>query len=367
MTFWAVYRDLLGGMCRLTVTFESGIFVTMKNAGHPKTTDSNNSLKTRDISPRAGEMVKPNEIIGIAGIEGWSLVDRRTWNLLLVNAWGERLEDPTADFYISLRELRGLHDSNDRLRLSLRKLQQTLVSAKMPDGSTRTVQMLGGTDMDDDGRTDGVLKYDFHRKLVPLLRDSEVYARMEVKVLSAFTSKYALGLYEVLASKVNMRRQSEVVDVDTLRQWLGVEQGKLNRWPDLKRKALTPAVDEVNGLSPFSVEAEPIKRGRKVVQVRLSWAKKEPFSPSEQAAAREVNRTKVGRKARLSGSAEKIAPHLSPDQIQKGYDAVADICRIDKNAAYADWQSMVSSLPDTPRNPVGHFIEFCRKRAREVK
>ena len=351
----------------MTVTCESGTFVTMKNAGRPKSTDNVKALKTRDISPRAGEMVKPNEIIGIAGIEGWSLVDRRTWNLLLVNAWGERLEDPTADFYVGLRELRGLHDSNDRLKECLRKLQKTLVSAKMPDGSTRTVQMLGGTDMDDDERTDGVLKYDFHRKLVPLLRDSEVYARMEVKVLSAFTSKYALSLYEVLASKVNMRRQSEVVDVATLRQWLGVEQGKLGRWPDLKRKALTPAVDEVNGLSPFSVEAEPIKRGRKVVQVRLSWAKKEPFSPAEQAAAREVNRARVGRKARLSGTAEAVVPELSPDQIEKGYKAAAEICRIDKHAAYADWQGFVAALPRKPDNPVGHFIEFCRKRAREIR
>jgi hypothetical protein len=339
----------------------------MSNAPHPKTTDSPERLKTKDVSPRAGEMVKPREIIGIAGFEGWTLADRRTWNLLLVNAWGDRLEDPTADFYINLRELRGLHNGNDRVKPCLEKLQKTLVSAKMPDGTTRTVQMLGGTDMDDSGREDGVLKYDFHRKLVPLLRDSEVYARMEMKVLSAFTSKYALGLYEVLASKVNMRRQSEVVDVTTLRQWLGVPEGKLARWPDLKRFALNVALDEVNGLSPFSVEAEPIKRGRKVVQVHLSWAKKEPFSPSEQAAAREVNRAKVGRKARLSGTAEKVVPDLSPDQIEKGYAAAAEICRIDKHAAYADWQGMVAALPDAPKNPVGHFIEFCRKRARKIR
>jgi len=53
--------------------------------------DARKSLRTKDISPRKGEMVKPREIIGIAGIEGWSLADRRTWNLLLVNAWGDRL------------------------------------------------------------------------------------------------------------------------------------------------------------------------------------------------------------------------------------------------------------------------------------
>lgn len=339
----------------------------MKNSPRPKSHDGQKTLKTKDIAPRSGEMIKPAEIIGIAGIESWSLADRRTWNLLLVNAWGDRLEDRTADFQIQLRELRGLHDSNDRVRKSLEKLQTTLVRVTLPNGTKRTVQMLGATDISDEDRPDGLLTYDFHRKLVPLLRNSEIYARMEVKVLASFTSKYALGLYEVIASKINMRRQEDTLDIDTLREWLGVEKGKLDRWPDLKRFALQSALDEVNGLSPFAVEAEPIKRGRKVVQVRLSWSKKEPFSPSERASAREVNRAKVGRKARLTGTAEKIVPDLSPEQIQKGYDAAAEICRIDKNAAYVDWQGMVGTLPEMPRNPVGHFIAFCRKRAQEIR
>ena len=328
-------------------------------------------LKTKDVAARHGEMVKPREIIGISGIESWSLTDRRTWNLLLVNAWSDKLEDPTADFYIPLRELRGLHDSNDRLRTCLRKLQQTLISAQMPNGKIRTVQMLGGTDLEDCDREDGVLKYDFHRKLVPLLRQSEIYARMEVKVLSAFTSKYALALYEIIAAKIGLRKEFEEINLDTLRQWLGIEEKRLARWPDLRRKAIEPSLQEVNRLSPFAVEITPIRCGRKVVSVRVSWSKKQPFSPAEQAAAREVNSTKVGRKARLSGTVEtivKAAPRLSPDDIQKGYEAAAKVgTRIDKHAAYTDWQSMVTALPSQPQNPVGHFIEFCKKRARELR
>jgi Initiator Replication protein len=329
--------------------------------------DDQPRIKTKDVSPRPGEMIKPGEIIGIPGMEGWSLADRRTWNLLLVNAWGERLEDPTADFEILMRELRGLHDSNDRVRDSLRKLQTTLIEARMPDGKTRTVQMLGGCDIDDDDRTDGRLKYDFHRKLVPLLRRSEVYARMETKVLSSFTSKYGLALYEALALRMNLRRTVEELDLATLRHWLGVETGKLDRYPDLNRKAIRPAVAEVNALSPYSVMVEPIKRGKKVERVRITWAKKEPFSPAEQAAAREVNRAKVGRSARISGRVETVVCELSPEEIQKGYDAAAKVgARIDKHAAYFDWKGMVQGFETVPTNPVGHFIEFCKKRAREL-
>lgn len=328
----------------------------------------NKNLLSKDVKPRKGEMIKPKEIIGIEGIEGWSLADRRTWDLLLVNAWGDRLEDPTADFTIELRELRGLHDSNDRVRASLEKLQKTLVNVTFPDGVRRVVQMLGATDFANEDRKEGTLTYDFHRKLVPVLRDSNTYARMEVKVLSSFSSKYALGLYEVLASKMNLRHKSaDEIDIPTLRQWLGVEAGKLDRWPDLNRFAVQIAIKEVNGLSPFSVAIEPIRRGRKVVKVRVAWSKKEPFSPSEQAAAREVNRAKTGRKARLSGTVEQVMPELSPEAIQKGYNAAAPICRIDKDRAYRDWQAYVGGLPEQPRNPTGHFIDFCKRRAEEIK
>jgi hypothetical protein len=322
--------------------------------------------KTKDIAPRPGEMIKPGEIIGIPGMEGWSLADRRTWNLLLVNAWGERLENPTADFEIALRELRGLHDSNDRVRESLRKLQTTLIAARMPDGKTRTVQMLGGCDIDDDDRTDGVLKYDFHRKLVPLLRRSEIYARMETKVVSAFTSKYSLALYEAISLRINLRRSMEEIDIETLRQWLGVERGKLGEWYDLNRKAIAPAVQEVNALSPYEVEIRPVKRGRKTERVVVTWAKKEPFSPAEQAAAREVNRARVGRSARINDAVETVR-ELTGDEIQKGYDAAAQVgTRIDKHAAYADWREMVAGFEEPPSNPVGHFIDFCKKRARQI-
>jgi hypothetical protein len=323
-------------------------------------------VKTKDVSPRPGEMIKPGEIIGIPGMEGWTLADRRTWNLLLVNAWGDRLEDPTADFEIPLQELRGLHDSNDRVRASLERLQTTRIVARMSDGKTRTVQMLGGCDIDETDRADGVLRYDFHRKLVPLLRRSEVYARMEMKVLSSFGSKYGLALYEALSLRINLRRMVEEIDIATLREWLGVERGKLERYPDLNRFAIQPAMNEVNALSPFSVMIVPIKKGKKVDRVEISWSKKEPFSPAEQAAAREVNRAREGRKARINGTVESVRA-LSPEEIEKGYDAAAKVgTRIDKHAAYADWRDMVTGFETPPSNPVGHFVDFCKKRARQI-
>lgn len=332
-------------------------------------------LLTKDVKPRKGEMIKPTELIAVKGIEGWNLSDRRLWDLLLANAWsGERLEDPRADFEIPIAELRGKHDSNDRIRESLEKLQKTLVRVKMPDGRWRSVQMLGRTDMTDDERTTGLLTYDYPKSLVPLLRKSELYTRLEIKVLSSFTSKYSRALYEVIASRVRHKHKTaEEIDTETLRQWLGVEGGKLETWSDLRRYAVEPAQREVNQLAPeFGVCIEPIKRGRAVVRFAVSWAKKEARSIEEQAAVLEVNRSKVGRSARITGTAERIVndlPVLSEADIQKGWAAGERKhgVRLDKQAAYAEWRAMVKDMQTTPTNLTGHFIAFCEVRAKNAK
>ena len=215
--------------------------------------------------------------------------------------------------------------------------------------------------------------------LVPLLRDSEIYARMEVKVLSAFTSKYALNLYEALAARINMRKTAETVDLAALRRWLGVPDGKLILWSDLRRYAVEPALREVNAYSPIAVEAEPVHRRRKVDAVKLSWSKKEPFSPAEQVAAREVNRHSTGRKARTTGAVEQAVdggagriegvPELPAGLLQRTRDAVSAETgvRLDIHAAHADWQRWVAGMKEPIRSPAGHFVDFCKRRAKELR
>ena len=114
-------------------------------------------IRTTTVPRREGELIKPGEIVTVEGAEGWTLADRRVWNLLLVNAWSDRLEDPTAVFSVDLAELRGSHRGNERIRETLDKLQTTLVLARLPNGKARKVQMLGGTDLDDEERTAGTL------------------------------------------------------------------------------------------------------------------------------------------------------------------------------------------------------------------
>lgn len=325
-------------------------------------------LRTLEVTAPDGQMVAPKHLVEVIGISHWTLATHKIWLKLLHHSWGQLIDDPRQDFEIQIAELRGSHDSNDRLSDHLLTMQKTVASATH-DGKTTRVQMLGGTTMDTEEHIRGALRYNWPKDLIAILRKPALYGKLEIKTVNAFTSKYALRLYTIIAQRIELTHiATEEISVETLRDWLGVETGKLGPWSNLKKFAVDKAVQEVNDLCAlFSVEIEPLKVGKAVRRVRVSWQKREPFSAGEQKAVQEVNRHKAGRKARLTGTVETIADvALSEIDIQKGYEAAASICRIDKHAAYADWRAMVAALPTKPANLTGHFIEFCRKRAREV-
>lgn len=327
--------------------------------------------KTKDIKPRSGEVIKPAEIIGIRGAEHWTLHDRLVWAALLRWAWGDRLEDPAADFIVPMAELRGMiteeakagHDSFDRIKESVITIMRTVVQAATPNrpNSTRLVGLLSGLDIDHNIR-DGVLTYSFDKRLIPILRNSDVYARLDLKVMAAFTSKYSAALYEQIALMGGLKyKQSERMTLGRFRQWLSIPDGKMERWPDLRRKAIEPGVHEINEISPFKIAVRPIKRGRAITHVEVTWEKKVPLSPEEQRAVREVNRTKVGRKARISGSVEVIAHRdgfTTSDAKavlrERGLDGYSIY------AVQADWMNHVRQMEFRPEDLNAHFLAYCQ-------
>ena len=168
----------------------------MSDANRPKP----NNKRTLDIAPNMGEMVKPAELIEVKGSAKLTLADRRLFNVLLRQAFGPDLASENRRFEIPLADLRETHDSNDRLVRSIEALMTTVVTIQRPDGSTDRVQLLGWNNLSDPKRKRGNLKYSIPPELALLLKDSTVFAKLELEVLRSFTSKYALALYEAVAA-----------------------------------------------------------------------------------------------------------------------------------------------------------------------
>jgi hypothetical protein len=289
------------------------VSVTIIEVVMPDTYPRGRTLRQRttgnplDPSDGTASLIKPAELVDVVELTPLTLVDRRTYNLLITYAWNRIDED--VEHAIPKAVLRGTHESNDRLGPTIRRLMSGQVEVRIVrDGKRylRRIQLLGAVDRPEDEDEDGNVYYRFPAELREIIQRSDIFARLQTEVLFCFTSKYALVLYEMIQKRGYLKHKHvEEFGTDEMRGLLGVPPGRLTEFAALRRKALIPAVEEVNAYSPFMVRLDAIRHGKKVVKLRLSW-----FPKDEQglkAAYCEVQKHKAGRKARTGGLIEVIA------------------------------------------------------------
>lgn len=272
-----------------------------------------------DRADRPDELVAAGrqvEMIFRPGQRALSLRASKMWHLLVKAAGIDLAANkahsmPLADLYQS-----GLGHMTQAERIeALRELQTTLVEVRIPSpkvaGRMRIVSesLLARVERDEDDR--GELVWKFGETLRTVFANSDHWAVLSKRAVMAFESRYSLRLYEIVALRAGLdHKTTETFDLEDFRSRLGVPPGKLVTWPHVRQFALEPAIAEVNQLAGFTVAYEPIKRGRAVSAVRLSWATK--AAPDRKATKRELDAPKVGRSARRNGTAETIAPAPAP-------------------------------------------------------
>lgn len=272
------------------------------------------TFRTIEQKPSGDEFAKARELIEIRGTGSLSLTDRRVINVLYAIAGNQLCDDVT--HVIGIAELRGSHKGSERVTDSIRRLMKTLVEVPTKDRkgrpATKLVPVLSDTTIsDDEDNPAGQVVYSFSPGMRDIIKDSTLWGRVRSAVVFAFTSKYALALYELITARINLRHVwQEEFSVEDLRALLGVPDGKLERIPNLLQRVIQPAVLEVNGLADFGVRIEAIRKGGQlrglVTGFRVGWWRKDV--PDLQAAYRELKRVKVGRMARLRGKVENAIP-----------------------------------------------------------
>lgn len=277
-----------------------------------------------DVMPRGiNEAVKPAELIQLQGHQDLSLEARRVITLLYRNASIEGIE-PGRDYQVEMDLLKPTsHKGYERVEDAVMALMKTVVTVKLPSGGTRRVQLLGGNDMDDPDRPRGMLTYSFDKRLVAILEDSQIWGRLEIPVLMAFTTKYVVSLYENIAQLVALKyKTDEEYELADFRDLLGIGSEKYPRFGELNKHVIKPAVAEINALASFSIGIVPIKEGKRVTKIKVSWFAKDNAALREAYA--EVGRTKIGRRARISDKVEAV---LEPLPSMKGPQHVPQLNR----------------------------------------
>jgi len=256
-------------------------------------------------------IVKAGEMIEIRQSSDLSLQDRRILNVLIEHAGSEIASDE--QHRVPMARLRGRHKGAERVRDSIVRLMTTIVEVPVKDrhgnaATHRATILAETTTTDDEDNPTGEVVYSFSKAMRRIIEKSSHWGRIRAIIMFSFTSKYSLALYELLCLRANLRRSTERIDLKDFRELLGVPADKLTRAPDFLRRVVNPAVEEINGLTDYRVEIDPIRHGGptrgRLVAFELHWAKK---SDKEwRSAFDELMRSKVGRRARLQGKTENV-------------------------------------------------------------
>jgi hypothetical protein len=271
------------------------------------------SLTTQQHSNYDG-FPKAAELIEIEGAHALEASDRAIFNQLLQSAHDSgRLTEPDAEWEISLAGLRrasSKHESNDRIRDSLRRLRRTEVRVSYVSGRTglpRTMEthLLEFTDTDDVDSPNATVQFGIPKRLRAVLARSNRWGRIRCEVAYAMTSKYAIALYEMVCLRANLERCTETIEIQRFRELLGVPPGAYTRPDNFMRNVIAPAILEVNGLSDIGVQIDMVRRHPRAPAhaVAICWWRK--HGDEFRAATQERNRSKLGRMARLRGEVEK--------------------------------------------------------------
>lgn len=188
------------------------------------------------------------------------------------------------------------------------ELHTTALKLKLTDSKgrsyTKSGPILSDVEREDEDQPQAEVRFEFSSALRKAISNSTHWAVISKRAVLAFESRYALRLYTVLSLRAGLRKTSEDFTIDELREVLGVPAGKLTVWKNLRRRALEPAMAEINQLAGFHAGFVPLHKGRKVVGVTLTWGQKDQAARVE--AMKELDRPKVGRKERREGRVERL-------------------------------------------------------------
>ena len=232
-------------------------------------------------------------------------------HLLIATAGGRMAEDVRHEMRLaSIKSIAGMRNHS---RATLRKLFIELAGAVMVfDDTEAQCEIIGGfldqakLDYRDELTDDLLVSWWFGRAFREMAEKSCHWAIMDRQTVFAMSSKYSILLFQYVASLVNLEYvTSKTFTVSELRAVMGVPEGKLERFADLNRRALSAAIAEINQTSRLTLTATPRKVGRTVTSITIAWEEKEPERKRD--AKRELDRPKLGRNARRDGTAETPA------------------------------------------------------------
>lgn len=241
-----------------------------------------------------------------------SLRALKLMHLMIATAGGRMADDATHQMRLSdVRRIEGMaHHDQQSLKPLFAELRSATIIHDKPEQSTWTIGGLldeATVDYRHELTGDVLISWSFGRTFRRMAQESNHWAILDRQAVFHLGSKYSVLLFQHIGSLQHLKHtNSKTFTVAELRAVLGLSEGKVTRFANLKKDILLPAIDEINSdLTRLHLTATYHKIGRTVASVTILWEVK----PDLKKVKAELDRPKVGRKARHDGTAE--APVLA--------------------------------------------------------
>lgn len=304
----------------------------------------------------------PNAVL-ITKIEGaYTEKDRKLWVFLVHAAWEELTKKNIHELPVSkinkvFRELGGDYSPN-WIWESARRLSRTIVEWEQDEDGVRLqgISNLMNAITSKSAMETGWLKYEIPALLSEVIKQPFRFSRLRLHFMIGLSGKYAVTLYELLEGVVNMKTPILEVEIEKLREWLKVPDGKLSRYIDFKRFAVDPALKQINDNpdgAGFSVKLEALKDGRAVEKLRFHVLKCEERLKNENGIGTE-QAAPVSSPLQPGGLSLPLTAYDKAKVAAPGYDIYF---------LETEWKEWLMKTGKMPENPEAAFIAFCRKKS----
>lgn len=161
------------------------------------------------------------------------------------------------------------------LKNSIKELSDKSMWIELQDGTETLVRWIEKPYIN---KKSGIIKIKFDNDMMPfLLHLKKNFTQYELIYALNFRSKYSIRLYEAISS-IHFHKLEEyrkAYDIEQLRKLLGINDNTHRQYREFKRKALEPAINEINKYSDQNIKYDEIKKGRKTIGIELIINSKE--------------------------------------------------------------------------------------------
>ena len=240
-----------------------------------------------------------------------SLKALKLMHLMIATAGGRMADDVRHE--IRLSELKGIEGMDNLSRTRIVPLFEELRASTLTRDDTQRMRVTIGGLLDEavvdyrhEVSGDTLISWSFGRTFRIMAQDSNHWAILDRQAVFHLGSKYSVLLFQHISSLTGLKHTtSKRFAVSDLRMMMGVPEGKIARFANLKKDVIEPAIAEINSdLTRLTLTATYHKIGRTVAEVEIAWEVKEDLAKVKA----ELDRPKVGREARREGAVEVLVP-----------------------------------------------------------